>query len=176
MHRARIAGRFVIVTLATVVIAGTGCVRIGKGGGSLSMPVPASVLLESPTVDHAVPARAGLLTASRFEELAPSIRALRADPPELAAEVGDTLRVATEVRIVALDSAGTELGEIPFYDWEYTGRGFRVLANGGVWLRRRGTLVFTARLPKRMWAGKASARPAIKVPIRVGEGMVIGRE
>ena len=104
--------------------------------------------------------------------LASSIRTLRADPIELPQLVGDTIRVADLVRVLAIDSTGTVLGEIRFYDSNYSGalRGFRILSDGRVYLSRRGTVRFRARLPKQYWRGAESARPSAEVSIVVHGG------
>jgi hypothetical protein len=164
MPRARVRQALALLLLA---LASSGCIRIGRRGVSASVPIPSSVLLESRTLDHAVRDRPGLLTPEQIETIAPSIRALRADPVELSLLVGDTVRVADQVRILALDSAGAVLGEIPVYDFGYVGRGFRLLADGRVHLRRAGTVRFTARLPARHWSGRESARPSVQVALVV---------
>lgn len=167
MSRVRVQQPLAFLLLA---LASAGCIRIGAGGISASAPIPSSVLAESKTIDHSVRERPGLLSQAQFETLAPSIRALRAEPAELSLLVGDTVRVADEVRIFALDSAGMVLGEIPAYDWNYSGRGFRLLADGRVHLRRQGTVRFTARLGERWWSGRKSARPSVQVAL-----IVLGR-
>ena len=164
MPRARVRQALGLLLLA---LASSGCIRVGRHGVSVSVPIPSSVLLESRTLDHAVRNRPGLLTPEQYDALAPSIRTLRSDPAELTLLVGDTVRVADQVRILALDSAGTVLGEIPVYDWAYAGRGFRLLADGRVHLRREGTVRFTARLPARHWSGRESARPSVQVALVV---------
>jgi hypothetical protein len=164
MPRARVRQTLALLLLA---LASAGCIRIGRRGVSASVPIPSSVLLESRTLDHAVRDRPGLLTPEQLEIIAPSIRALRADPVELSLLAGDTVRVADHVRILALDSAGAVLGEIAVYDFGYAGRGFRLLADGRVHLRREGTVRFTARLPARHWSGRESARPSVQVALVV---------
>lgn len=163
MHRTYAAG-FVMLTVMTA-----GCIHIGKGGVSASAPIPSSVLMESRTVDHSAPARPGQLTPQEVDSIAPSIRSLRAQPFEVTAFVGDTIRIADLVRVVALDSAGLALGEMPRYDFTYNGRGFRLLADGRVHLRRRGTVRFSASLPPRLWTGPKSKRPSTEVKIMVLE-------
>lgn len=156
------AAGFLLLAFATA-----GCIHIGKGGIGVSAPIPTSILFESRTSDHTVPDRPGLLTLQEFDSIAPSIRALRAAPTELTAFRGDTLRIADLVRIQAFDSSGVALGEIPRYDWTYNGRGFFLLTDGRVHLRRRGTVRFTARLSKRLWFGDESKRPSAQVKLTV---------
>lgn len=162
MARSPRAAALVLLALATV-----GCIRIGKAGIGLSVPVPASTMMESRTSDHSVPGRPGLLTLLEFDSIGPSIRTLRAEPAELTAFRGDTLRIPNLVRILAFDSAGVAQGEIPRYDWNYSGRGFFLLTDGRVHLRRKGTVRFTIRLPKRLWSGDESERPSAEVKLMV---------
>lgn len=161
MHTIRAA------SLALLTFATAGCIHVGKGGIGVSAPIPASTMMESRTSDHSVPDRPGLLTQEKFESIATSIRTLRAQPAELTAFRGDTLRIADLVRIVAFDSSGAALGEIPRYDWNYSGRGFRLLTDGRVHVRRTGTVRFTARLPKQLWSGDESRRPSAQVKLMV---------
>jgi hypothetical protein len=150
--------------------AGSACIHAGGGGIGVSVPIPSSVVTESPTITHSVPTRAGQLSQQQFDSVAPAIRGLRADPAELSLLVGDTVRVSALVRIVALDSAGAALGEITMYDFGYSGRGFRLLSDGQVTLSRAGTVRFTARLAPRYWRGRDSARPSTQVALIVGDG------
>lgn len=158
------------VAIALLLTLASACISSSGRGVSASLPVPASVLMDSRTIDRGVPARSGQLTAAQVDSLAPRIRALRADPDALDAFVGDTVRVAREVRILALDSAGTVLGELPVYDFGYTGRGFRLLADGGLSLSRAGTIVFTARLPATLWIGAPAKRPSAVVTLTIRRG------
>ena len=161
------ASRLAAVAVVLLTFATAGCIHIGKGGIGLSVPVPASTIMESRTIDHSVPDRPGLLTQEEFDSIAPSIRTLRAEPAELTAFRGDTLRMPDLVRIQAFDSAGVALGEIPRYDWKYSGRGFFLLTDGRVHLRRKGTVRFTVRLPKRLWSVDESERPSAQVTLMV---------
>ncbi len=104
-----------------------------------------------------------------MDSVGPRIHSLRTEPAELEQLVGDTIRVSDVVLVIALDSAGVELGELKHYDFGFTGRGFRLLADGRVRLGRRGTVTFAARLPRMYWRGSESARPRGVLPIRVHE-------
>jgi hypothetical protein len=156
---------------AFAALAALGCFSIGRGGASASVPIPVSAVSESARIDHSAPERAGRLTQEQYFAIAASIRSLRADPTELEVEAGDTIRVADLVRIVAYDSAGTLLGELPFYDFTYQGRGFRLLSDGRVRLGRAGTVMFTASMPATHWTGQPRARPSTRVPIVVHRGV-----
>lgn len=150
-----------------IVLATGGCVRVQGRGVSVSVPVPSSMVMESTSVAHTVPVRAGQLTAAQLDSIAPFIHSLSAEPPELLQLVGDTVNVSALVRIIALDSAGSVLGELSTYDFGFSGRGFRLLADGRLHLGRAGTVRFTARLPKRHWAGREGERPAATVAVQV---------
>lgn len=155
------------LSVALLVASTSACLAPRGRGVSATIPVPASVLMESRTVDRAVPARAGQLTPAQVDSLAPRIRALRAEPAELEQVIGDTVRIASHVRILALDSAGTVLGELSVYDFGYTGRGFRLLADGRVYLSRVGTVRFTAQLPAALWRGAPAERPSALVTLTI---------
>lgn len=147
----------------------TGCARGGSGAIGVSIPVPTSVVAESAFVRHSVPERAGQIPPWALDSVAPRIRSLRTEPAELDQAVGDTIRVSELVRVIARDSAGTELGELRQYDFGFSGRGFRLLADGRVRLARRGTVTFVARLPRTYWRGSEGSRPRTAVAIRVHE-------
>lgn len=166
--RFRLAHR--LVPLA--VLAGLGaCVGIGGRGVSATVPNPVSSALESRTPDYRVPERAGQLTRAQVDSVAPRIRGLRADPAELAQGVGDTLRLPDVVRVYALDSAGTVLGELPSYDFRFSGRGMRLLADGRFVFSRAGRMRFTATLHESQWRGRAADLPRATVSITVHDGV-----
>jgi hypothetical protein len=122
---------------------------------------------ESRTIEIVPVTRRGSLTLAELAAIAPSIRALRADPDSLDQLVGDTLRVTDHVRILALDSLGALLGELPVYDFEYVGRGFRLLRDGRVHLSRRGTVRLRVIVPKQYWLEGKRERPETTVAIVV---------
>jgi hypothetical protein len=145
----------------------SGCVRLSKGELAVTVPLPASPTLESRTVDYSVPERAGRLSFAAMDSVGPRTRALRVAPPALDVAVGDTVRMAERLRVEALDSAGVVLGELPSYDFGFSGRGMRLLADGRFVFSRAGTMRFTAQLPERYWRGTAADQPAVAVAIRV---------
>lgn len=158
------------VAVATGVLVCGACVRVSKGELAVAVPLPASRALESRTVDYVVPERTGRLTVAAMDSLGPRMRALRVTPTALGVAVGDTLRMAERVRVEGLDSAGVVLGELPFYDFGFSGRGMRLLADGRFVFGRTGTARFTARLPERHWRGKAADQPAAVVSITIEGG------
>ncbi len=154
----------------TMVACLAGCIRASGGEMSVSYPIPISRALESRTINYRVPDRAGKLTPAQRDSIAPRIRALRADPADLALEVGDTLRLPDVVRIFALDSAGTVLGELPNYDFAFSGRGFRILADGRFVFSRAGRMRFTASLQTVLWRGRPADLPEATVSVTVYRG------
>ena len=54
---------------------------------------------------------------ARYTEVAPRIARITADPMEIRISAGDTVRVASKVRVFALDSAGKNLGSLSTYDY-----------------------------------------------------------
>lgn len=150
-----------------LALGSSACVRASGGELSVAVPLPVAPGLESRTVDYAVPERPGRLTRAAVDSLAPRIRALRVAPAELRVAVGDTVRMAEVLRVEALDSAGVMLGELPGYDFGFSGRGMRLLADGRFVFSRSGSARFTARLPEQYWRGKPSDQPAATVSITV---------
>jgi hypothetical protein len=145
----------------------TACLRISSEGVSATVPVPISPALESRTPDYKVPERGGQLTREQMDSIAPRIRALRADPTRLALAVGDTLHMPSVLRVYALDSAGTVLGELPSYDFAFSGRGMRLLASGRFVFSRPGRMRFTPSLHEFLWRGRAADLPEVTVDITV---------
>ncbi len=72
---------------------------------------------ETHTEIVAVPAAApGGISFAQLRAVVPRIRALRAEPPRIDLVVGQRIDVASALRIVALDSAGRELGRLTHFD------------------------------------------------------------
>lgn len=154
-------------TLGAFVLLGalTACLRVGRDGVSVSVPLPSAALGAGP-IEYTPPApRAGALSPEEYRAIGPHIQSLRADPAELRLSVGDTIRASQELRVLALDSAGTVLGVIPYYDYSFSGRGFRMTSDARIVLHRAGTTEFTASLPEEIWRGRESRRPKVKVEI-----------
>lgn len=152
--------------VACAFVAGA-CVQVSGSEVGVAVPLPVAPGLESRTVDYVVPDRPGQLTRAQVDSLAPRVQALRAEPAVLRRAVGDTLRMAESVRVYALDSAGVVLGELPGYDFSFSGRGMRLLADGRFLLSRTGTMRFTARFPEQYWRGRRGEQPAATVTIVV---------
>lgn len=102
-----------------------GCLRVSRTGASVALPVPVSPALESRTITDPAPGRAGQLTRTELDSIAPHVRSLRASPQDLVHTVGDSIRVRELVRVLALDSAGAVLGDLPYFDYGFSGRGAR---------------------------------------------------
>lgn len=159
---------FVRLAFAAVLSIGVlGCLRVSRGGASVAIPVPMSPALESRTIRDTTTRRAGQLSIAQLDSIAPRVRALRAAPGELAQAVGDTIRIRELVRVLAIDSAGGVLGELPFFDYGFSGRGARLLADGRLVLGRAGTVRYIVRFPKAHWRGRESERPSTTVSISV---------
>lgn len=163
--------RQMVIAVAGVVVC-SACVRVSGGELAVSVPVPlaASSALESRIVDYNVPERAGRLSVSAMDSLAPRVRTLRITPTVLTVAVGDTVRMSERLRVDALDSAGVVLGELPMYDFGFSGRGMRLLADGRFVFSRTGTARFTAEFSEQFWRGKAADRPKVTVTINVQSG------
>ncbi len=160
-------------SLARLVCAGVigigvlGCLRVSRTGASVAIPVPVSPALESRTINDPTPRRAEQLSSAQLDSVAPHVRALRVTPDELTQTVGDSIRVRALVRVFALDSAGGVLGELPYFDYGFSGRGARLLADGRLVLGRAGTVTYTFLFPQAHWQGRGSTRPSTTVRITV---------
>ncbi len=161
-----------MITAVVGVVVCSACVRFSGGELAVSAPVPliASRSLESRIVDYSVPERTGRLSVSAMDSLAARVRTLRTTPSVLTVAVGDTVRMAERLRVEALDSAGVVLGELPMYDFGFSGRGMRLLADGRFVFSRTGTARFTAEFSEQFWRGKAGDRPKVAVAITVQAG------
>jgi hypothetical protein len=151
--------------LGALVLLGslTACLRVGRDGASFSFPIPAAMVGAS-KIEYTPPApRANALTNEEYKAIGPRIRSLRSDPTEFRLSVGDTIRASEVLRIMAFDSAGTVLGEIPFYDYSISGRGVRMTSDARIVLVRAGTFDFIASLPEDMWRGRKASRPKVRV-------------
>jgi len=144
-----------------------GCLRVSRTGASVALPVPVSPALESRTITDSTPRRAGQLSSAQLDSIAPHVQSLRASPDELVQPVGDSIRVRELVRVFAIDSAGGVLGELPFFDFGFSGRGARLLADGRLVLGRAGTVRYTIQFPLAHWRGRATTRPRTAVRISV---------
>jgi hypothetical protein len=162
--------RVLVAVIVTVLVSGA-CVQLSRQGIAVAVPLPVSPAVESRTVDYAVPERAGRLSYPAVDSIGGRVRTLRATPTAITVTVGDTLRLPDVLRVIALDSAGTILGELPGYDFGFSGRGMRLLADGRFVFTRTGTMRFTARFPEHAWRGKASDQPTVHVPIIVRDDM-----
>lgn len=143
----------------------TACMR--GGGVGLSAPLPGALFGVPGTTDFVVPERVGKLSREEMERVMPRIRSLRAEPAELQQIVGDTIRLSDQVRVLALDSTGAVLGELPGYDFSFPARSLRLLVDGRIVCVRAGKVPFTARLPESVSEGARKSRAAAVVTINV---------
>jgi imidazolonepropionase-like amidohydrolase len=102
--------------------------RLDRGGMTiLFQPSPAANLSVLDSI-RATVNRGGVVTTvvrpdsadipiARYGELAPRIARLTADPAEIRISVGDTVQVASRLRVFAIDSTGTRLGSLSTYDY-----------------------------------------------------------
>ena len=153
--------------LLAAIVGVTGCLRVSASEVSATLPLPLAPGLASRTPEYRGPAREGMLTHAQVDSLSSRIRALRAEPAQLSASEGDTVRISDVLQIIALDSAGVALGELPYYDFAFGGRGMRLLADGRFVFGRAGSVRFTASFPESLWRGKPADMPSITIPISV---------
>ena len=94
---------------------------------------------------------------SRYAEIAPRIARLRTDPMELRIAVGDTVAIWSRVRVLAVDSAGADLGSLSTYDFALaSGAAGSVAASPRTVVGlERGESIVTVSFPRALWSGFA---------------------
>jgi hypothetical protein len=141
------AGRHAVVLGVTALVGAACYLPFWSGRVSIPTPTVLSGSLETRQIAYRVPEREGQLSRAATDSLRDRIALLQAQPHELHHAVGDTVDVAREARVLAIDSDQRVLGELAHYDFAFEGKGFRLLRDGRVVVRRAGLLRFTARLP-----------------------------
>jgi hypothetical protein len=102
--------------------------RLDRGGMTIIFqpsPMPNGALLDSiratinrgGVVATVVRADSTDIPIARYGEVAPRVARLRADPAEIRIAVGDTLQIASKVRVFAVDGAGNSLGSLSTFDY-----------------------------------------------------------
>jgi imidazolonepropionase-like amidohydrolase len=150
--------------------------RNGREGGRLmdrtgiailSPSVVTTTPLGAPDSIRAAIARGGVITMTvvrqdsgaipiaRYVELAPRIARLRVEPTVLRLAIGDTLVMWDNVRVHALDSAGTNLGWLSTYDVIVTGDAAAPATPGSRTFigRQRGESTAMISFPRALWPG-----------------------
>jgi imidazolonepropionase-like amidohydrolase len=97
----------------------------------------------------------GAIPIARYGDVAPRVATLRAEPAELRIAVGDTLIAWDNVRIYAVDKAGTSLGWLSTYDVSLQGDAAVPLTPGSrVFVgRQRGESIVTVTFSRALWPG-----------------------
>lgn len=121
---------------------------------------------DSSVLRFTIPRRVGQISADSMARIAGRVASLRAEPSLLTMRVGDSVSLHDRVRIMAIDSGGTELGEL--YGYDFSPRGpLWLVRDGRIWARELGTAEFHARFPQRLWKGDRAGRPSVGVPILI---------
>jgi imidazolonepropionase-like amidohydrolase len=92
---------------------------------------------------------------ARYADVAPRVTRLRADPAEIQIAVGDTLQIATKVRVFAIDSAGKSLGSLSTYDYTLASGAAGPVTTSPRSLvgLRPGESIVTVAFPRALWPG-----------------------
>ena len=92
---------------------------------------------------------------ARYAEVAPHVARLTADPSEIRISVGDTLQIASKVRVFAVDSAGKSLGSLSTYDYSLSpGAAAPVTTSPRTLVGlQRGESTVTIAFPRALWPG-----------------------
>jgi hypothetical protein len=87
--------------------------------------------------------------------VAPHVARLRADPAEIQISVGDTLQIASKVRVYAVDSAGKSLGSLSTYDYTIAPGAAGPVPTSPRTLvgLQRGESTVTIAFPRALWPG-----------------------
>jgi imidazolonepropionase-like amidohydrolase len=92
---------------------------------------------------------------ARYSEVAPRIARLTADPAEIRISVGDTVQVATRLRVFAVDSTGKNLGSLSTYDYTLIpgAAGPGTTSAGIIVGLRAGESIVKVTFPRALWQG-----------------------
>jgi hypothetical protein len=103
--------------------------------------------------------------------LAPRVGGLTATPAELRIEVGDTVRLAADLRVTVVDSAGNALGRILSYDvmLEPGAAALALDPVAGVAVAglHPGESELRVAFPDEPWHPRTDAPPRLSIPVRV---------
>ena len=91
---------------------------------------------------------------ARYVDVAPRIARLRVDPGEVRVAVGDTVAVASRVKVYAVDSAGVTFGSLSTFDVTVTTGAISPLANNPRTFvaDRKGEAPITVSFPRALWS------------------------
>lgn len=124
------------------------------------------IAADSNALRFTIPRRVGQISADSLARIAGRVASLRAEPSLLTMRVGDSVSLHDRLRIIAIDSGGTELGEL--YGYDFSPRGpLWLVRDGRIWARELGTAEFHASFPQRLWKGDRAGRPTVVVPILI---------
>jgi imidazolonepropionase-like amidohydrolase len=107
---------------------------------------------------------------SRYGGIAPHVTRLRATPETLRIAVGDTVAIASRIRVTALDGTGTSLGSLSMYDIAIaTGAAGPLATIPRVLIgRERGESSLTISFSRALWTGRGDP-PKVDVKVIVGQ-------
>lgn len=123
------------------------------------------IAADSSVIRFTLPRRPGQLTYEQAAAIGPRISSLRTEPAMLQIRIGDSVSVQSLLRVMAIDSAGVELGELHGYDFSPRGAGLWLLRDGRMWARDLGVVQFTVSYARSLWRGDPSLVPKATVPI-----------
>ena len=109
----------------------------------------------------------GEISFRQFRAVIPRIRALRADPSRIELVVGQRIDLAHDLRVVALDSAGRELGRLMTFDQALDSPAAELDGPGGVRGVQPGEGVLIVEVSLFAQYGGQGSPPRLEIPIVV---------
>ena len=153
--------------------------RVDRGGMTILFqpsPIPNVSVLDSirATINRAavvatiVRPDSSDIPIARYADVAPRVARLTPDPQEIRISVGDTVQVATKLRVFATDSAGKSLGSLSTYDYTIIpgAVGTGTTSAGLLIGLRPGETIVKVVFPRALWPG-LSPPPAGEVRLIV---------
>lgn len=133
-------------------------------------PIVGAVIRDSVRVRWDVPERPGQLSDERLAELRPRIARLVADPDTFRMGLTDSVFLGQRVRVLAVDSEGSVLGELRRYGFSLR-NGLSITPSGAVRAQYFVAGTFTATLSRSRQPSLFSAVPAATVTVLVQDSV-----
>ena len=97
----------------------------------------------------------GNIPIARYAEIAARVARLRADPGLIRVAIGDTVTISNELKVYAIDGAGTNLGSLSTYDYALSpGAAAPVPTSPRTFVgKERGESTVTVSFPRALWTG-----------------------
>ncbi len=111
----------------------------------------------------------GQLTWRETTQLCRTAASLRVEPAAVHIRLDDEITLQEHIRVTAHDSAGTSLGELRIFDWQFERRVIASLTNGDLLARRIGETVLTVSFPRNACSPPLRLSPSAALFISVSD-------